>query len=742
MSATLQRIGFLREMLLFLLMGIGSTCCRADEIKGETKSAQQQESVSSATIQCRVVDSAGAGIADATVEVLMRTVPFDRVAPVAVSNAEGLAELTFPCSGTYFYVLFKAEGYASSMHSLQIGAGETQQIEFKLSPPVRPWLRVTADGQPLAGAEVSMMEIVDDNQSTVYLQQSSAKQLGFEFSKSDETGRLDLPAVPLGAALSVWINHPQRRTGKSEGLVAANEQIAEVKLETGVPVTIKLSVESQDIQSAEGLKAAIMMFSSTGGSSSETSVRHEFSIRKGLIRFTASPVNYDELRFQMDDYFSAPQLMNYPESPMLELDLTDGQPATLELKLRPKVRARGRVVDVQGRGIADALVVGMIANNSENQADGNSRELETDATNSSETPSRSSAWETFENWSLGGNGQSDSDGNFEIDLASGPVMLEVIREGYFSSPPTTETIIANPATEPLPEMMLYRVPELKGRVFDAAGQPVIGAIVRMRHIGRGDADPVGESSADGSFHLQMSRIPYANDGSGLQTDVSVVAIDPKSNRGGIVDVDLTDVSSTGEIAITIAEQSPNWALNVVQPDTSPVSDQRKEKLAKRSEMYPDGVYGKVPPDLSEGTWLNSDARSLKDFRGKFVLLDFWFIGCGPCERDMPAIKLMHQKFFDQGFSVVSVHKNGQTPEAVRKFAKEKGMNYPIVVDSADGAITNQYKNLGVSFYPMYMLLDPDGKIIHSDATSTGDHSLRMEKIELIYRELREAAARK
>ncbi len=67
------------------------------------------------------------------------------------------------------------------------------------------------------------------------------------------------------------------------------------------------------------------------------------------------------------------------------------------------------------------------------------------------------------------------------------------------------------------------------------------------------------------------------------------------------------------------------------------------------------------------------------------------------------------------------------------------MNYPIVVDTPDGAITKQYKPLGVYFYPMHMLLDPEGKIVLSDATGTGSHSLRMEKIELIYSELRKKA---
>lgn len=727
----------MRGILLFLCVGFGSTCCLADE----TGSIRLQDIASSATIHCRVVDGEGMAIADATIEVLKWTGSYDRFGAVAVSDAEGQAVLTFPYSEDSFYLLFKAKGYASSMRSSQINKGETQYIEFQLSPAVRPWLQLTADGQPLAGAEVSMIEFVDRNQSTVNLQPSNSKDLGFEFSKSDAAGRLDLPAVPNSAALTVWVVHPERRTTKLEGLIAAGGRLASGELKAGVPVSIKLSVESQDMTEIEGLKASIMLLPSTGGSLSETAVRHEFPIHDGLIRFTASAVDYDELRFQMDDYFSTPLLMNYADYPMPELNLTDGQPATLELKLRPKVTTRGRVVDAQGKGIADAFVRGMIANNSEQPTDHDSGELKSGEADASEAPPINPAWATLNKWSLGGNGQTDSDGNIEIDLAAGAVELEVIREGYFSSPPTTETVISAPATEPLPELVLHPVPALSGRVLDATGQPVIGAIVRMRHIGRGDADPVGESSADGSFHLKLSRIPYANDGSGLQTDVSVVAIDPKSNRGGIANVDLMDASSTSEITITLAERSPDWALNVVQPVRPPVSEQVKEELAARLEQYSDGASGRVPPDLSQGTWLNTDARSLKDFRGKFVLLDFWFIGCGPCERDMPAIKLLYQKFFDQGFSVVSVHKHGQSPETVQKFANEKGMNYPIVVDNADGEITKQYKQLGVYFYPMYMLLGPDGRIIQSDATSTGDHSLRMDKIELIYRELRESALR-
>ncbi|MEO8271680.1 MAG: carboxypeptidase-like regulatory domain-containing protein, partial [Aureliella sp.] len=491
MFVAIQRIEKVFRILLFLFVGNGSTYCQAEE----TTSTQLKNSVPSATIKCRVVDGERKAIAGAMVEVLKWTGSYDRFTARALSDADGQVELTFPYSDDYFHVLFSANGYAVSMHSLQISADETQQIEFQLSPAAKTWLRITADGQPLSGAEVASLNFVDCNQSTVYLEQSSSKGLGFHFSKSNEAGRLNLPDVPEGATLNVSVVHPKRSTAKLEGLVAAGDKLADVELETGVSVTIKLSIESQDIAELEGVKATISMLPSTGGSSTPTSVRHEFPICDGLIRFTASAVNYNELRFKIDDYFSTPLLMNYSDYPMPELNLTDGQPATLELKLRRRVKTRGRVVDAQGNGVADAYVRGMIANNSKHENDGNSDQLESNEAGSSKTLTINPAWASLKTWSLGGDGQTDADGNFEIDLAAGPVKLEVIREGYFSSPPTTEAVIVNPETQPLPEMMLHSVPELTGRVVDATGQPVIGAIVRMRHHGSGDADPVGESSA-------------------------------------------------------------------------------------------------------------------------------------------------------------------------------------------------------------------------------------------------------
>ncbi|MEM9826317.1 MAG: TlpA disulfide reductase family protein, partial [Planctomycetota bacterium] len=507
-------------------------------------------------------------------------------------------------------------------------------------------------------------------------------------------------------------------------LIAAEEQIATVDLERGVPVTIDLSSHPDSQKDFNDKVVSVAMFPAVGGSSEPQSIRHRFAIRDGAVRFTAYPIEYQSLRLKMDEYFVTPNLLNHSVFRTPDLDLSDGKPSVFKLTLHPKVRARGRVLDAKGNGVAGAWVSSSIANDPR-------RGL------SKMGSSSESIRESLGNWSSGGSAETDREGRYEIEVARGLVSLEVVRKGFFSASAATETIVANPSGNMLPDLKVLKVPKLKGKVIDGEGRPVGGAIVQMRYNGRGGARPISQSGPDGRFELALSRVPYKMNESQLQTDVFVVAIDPKSNLGGLAKVDLLSPETTSQINVALAPRTPDWALNVISRDPIQVEDANEDPAKSMAGRFPAGVVGMEPPDLSEGTWLNSNATSLKDLRGKFVLLDFWFIGCGPCKSEEPTIQLLHEKFAHRGFTVVSVHKQGQTVEAVRKYAETNGMTYPIVVDNTEGEITKQYKPLGVYLYPMYMLLGPDGKIIRSDATSDGPRTLRGDKVELIYRELLE-----
>jgi len=160
---------------------------------------------------------------------------------------------------------------------------------------------------------------------------------------------------------------------------------------------------------------------------------------------------------------------------------------------------------------------------------------------------------------------------------------------------------------------------------------------------------------------------------------------------------------------------------------------RKQKAVAEQtedEKHPAGERGQPAPELEGAAWYNTDARSLKDFRGRYVLLDFWSTGCGPCHVDFPSVKLVHERFEKHGVTVIGVHDNSSKPEAVREHCRQQGLKFPIVVDHADGRILNSYRELGVNSFPSYILIGPDGKILENDKATDGP-SLRMFKLEVI-----------
>lgn len=107
-------------------------------------------------------------------------------------------------------------------------------------------------------------------------------------------------------------------------------------------------------------------------------------------------------------------------------------------------------------------------------------------------------------------------------------------------------------------------------------------------------------------------------------------------------------------------------------------------------------------------WFNSSPLSLRQLRGRVVLIDFWDYTCLNCIRTLPYVQAWHERYRDKGLTVIGVH----TPEFtfaqyesnVERGIREFGLTYPIVIDS-DYELWKAFAN---RCWPTKYLLDVEG----------------------------------
>lgn len=106
------------------------------------------------------------------------------------------------------------------------------------------------------------------------------------------------------------------------------------------------------------------------------------------------------------------------------------------------------------------------------------------------------------------------------------------------------------------------------------------------------------------------------------------------------------------------------------------------------------------------TDLSGKSVSLADFRGKVVVLDFWATWCPPCKMEIPDFIGLQKQYGSHGVQIVGVALD--EPEKVAAFAKEHGMNYPVLLGT--DAITARYG--GIEGIPTTFIIDKSGKIVN------------------------------
>jgi thiol-disulfide isomerase/thioredoxin len=600
----------------------------------------------------RVVDGAGGGMAGA--EVVLR---FRSLNGWDMRRLTGDAEGRFTVSGMPWarVTLFARAadgrvGLAAAVHTAE--ATSVGEAVVTVTEPRTLRLRaLDPDGRPLAGASLHTVEGVGPD-GEFLLRPAAIEAFGLVWPRSGGDGLVEVGGLPLSEAPKVSVAHPQFVRGEAESVIPDSAEPVSVRVARGGSFVMRFTARGIDVPRSGLL---LDLFATSGDP-----------------YFVDEPLTFDEegtceVVVPAGTYSGLVRGAGVQTLPALFEGVTVAAeaPGAVDIDVAARGVVRGEVVSDDGP-VAGAVVSAAVY----------STEHQTDP------------YGFGVGWHHSVHAVTDASGRYEIRPGVGRVMLRVRSPGRSPDSVRTEVDVFRDAPAEAPPLQVAPQPRLVGVALDTEGRPVPHAIVKP--IGERRFSAATVADAAGRFEHTVESFDQPDPAEPAGT-ITLRVLDP-----------VRPLETT--LAVPIDVRKPGEALTV-RLAPSPIAPTPGVAHERR---YVTIEVGETAPELVGRQTLNAEgAVRLADLRGRFVLLDFWTVWCGPCRRQLPEVEAAARLYGDR-LSVIGVHDNSVPPETVVAHVREHGPAFPTVIDTADDETVRRY---GVEAFPTYVLIGPDGRVL-------------------------------
>lgn len=158
------------------------------------------------------------------------------------------------------------------------------------------------------------------------------------------------------------------------------------------------------------------------------------------------------------------------------------------------------------------------------------------------------------------------------------------------------------------------------------------------------------------------------------------------------------------------------------------SENCKKEFVAEPVWYVPAKLPRPAPMFVVETLDGKDIQS--DFAGKVTVIDFWATWCKPCEKVMPVLQRLADKYGDKGFQVmgISIDEREDRAEKIKKYLKKHNITYPVYSDTKNAPAWYTYR---VKAVPAMFLVDHNGQVVAEWRGSIDHELLTSEVVRLV-----------